>query len=71
MRILAARARASDRDGGKEQSAVQNSELDYTGNNLGSQDQDVLDMQKLGLQQQTKVSTMQIPYRVSSTELRQ
>jgi hypothetical protein len=61
MRILAARAPATDRGGGKEQSAVQNSELDHNGTTNGSHDQDALDMQKLGLRQQTKVSATATP----------
>ena len=54
MRILA--ARRAGPDGDKEGSAVHDAELNYNGTSDGSHDQDALDMQKLGLQQQTKVN---------------
>ena len=61
MRILAARAPAQGSGSGKEESAVQTSQLDYNGIAGDSHDQDALDMQKLGLKQETKVSTIAAP----------
>ena len=58
MRILTARGSGPGLDGGKEDSAVHDSELNYSATGDGSHDQDALDMRKLGLQQQTKVSKL-------------
>jgi hypothetical protein len=65
MGILTARAPASGSAAGKEESAAVTSEVNYDGIADNSHDQDALDMQKLGLKQQTKVSTMAAPIKYS------
>ena len=57
MRILAARRSGLAPREVKSDSSVQDHELDATGNGSSvTHDQDAADMQKLGMQQQTKVS---------------
>lgn len=57
MRILDARLGRNGGGVGKEDSAIHNTELNDHNVTDGSTDQDALDMAKLGLTQQTKVST--------------
>lgn len=65
MRILAANVPALGSAAGKEESAAVTSEVNYNGIADNSHDQDALDMQKLGLKQQTRVSTIAAPIKYS------
>ena len=56
MRILAARKAAGAIDAEKSQSTAQTNELSYNGEFAGSTDHDAMDMRKLGVQQETKVT---------------
>lgn len=65
MRILADRAPALSSAAEEEKSATVASEVNYNGIADNSHDQDALDMQKLGLKQQTRVSTVAAPIKYS------